>query len=251
MHNTGVHSGPLNHERLAGQPQGVDRARILIVDDEPAVREALRALVGGWGFEVHTAGSGLEALDAVARERPDLVLLDLAMPRMDCIEVCRRVRDWSRVPILVVSARGDDAHKVAALENGADDYVTKPFSATELRARIRATLRREQARAEDEPVVIARQLVVDLAARRVLVRGTETHLTRAEYELLRVLVTNPDRVLTHGFLLRSILGPGYEDALENLRTYIKQLRRKVEQDPGRPRLIVNEPGVGYRFVPNG
>src|SRR5258708_32346123 len=153
MHNTGLHSGPLNHERLAGQPQGVDRARILIVDDEPAVREALRALVGGWGFEVHTAGSGLEALDAVARERPDLVLLDLAMPRMDGIEVCRRVRDWSRVPILVVSARGDDAHKVAALENCADDFVTQPFSATELRARTRATPMSAPATAANSPLV--------------------------------------------------------------------------------------------------
>jgi two-component system KDP operon response regulator KdpE len=229
----------------------VDREQILIVDDEPRVREALRALVGGWGFDVRTVASGAEALEAVADERPDLVLLDLAMPAMDGVEVARRVRGWSRVPILVLSARAEEDLKVAALENGADDYVTKPFSPRELRARIRATLRREQSRREEAPVIHAGELVMDLAARRVVVSGIEVHLTPTEYELLRILVTNPDRALTHKFLLRSILGPGYEDALESLRTYIKQLRRKVEPDPARPRLIVNELGVGYRFCPTG
>jgi two-component system KDP operon response regulator KdpE len=227
----------------------LDRGRILIVDDEPAVRDALRALVGGWGFEVNTVESGPIALEAVARERPHLLLLDLAMPGMDGIEVCQRLRDWSRVPILVLSARGEESQKVAALESGADDYVTKPFGPGELHARIRAALRREQTRHAEAPIVTVGELVVDLAARRVLVSGTELHLTPTEYALLRILVTNPDRVLTHGFLLRSILGPGYEDALESLRTYIKQLRRKVEPDPARPRLIVNELGVGYRFLP--
>lgn len=231
--------------------QGLNRARILIVDDEPGVRDALGALVGGWGFEVQTTASGSGALDAVAGERPDLILLDLAMPGMDGIQVCRRLREWSRVPILIVSARGEESKKVAALEGGADDYVTKPFSPAELRARIRTTLRREQSRGVEAPVVTAGELVVDLATRRILVGGKETHLTPAEYELLRAFVTNPDRVLTHGFLLRSMLGPGYDDALESLRTYIKQVRRKVEPDPARPRLIVNEPGVGYRFLPNG
>jgi two-component system KDP operon response regulator KdpE len=151
----------------------------------------------------------------------------------------------------VLSARAEEDLKVAALENGADDYVTKPFSPRELRARIRATLRREQSRREEAPVIHAGELVMDLAARRVVVSGIEVHLTPTEYELLRILVTNPDRALTHKFLLRSILGPGYEDALESLRTYIKQLRRKVEPDPARPRLIVNELGVGYRFCPTG
>ena len=231
--------------------QSVDTARILIVDDEPAVLEALGVLVSGWGFAVTTASSGALAIDAAARTHPDLVILDLAMPALNGIDVCRRLRDWSRVPIVVLSALGEQPQKVAALEAGADDYVTKPFGPDELRARIRATLRREQSRREEPPTVTAGELVVDLAARRVVVRGCEVHLTRAEYELLRVMVTNPDRVLTHAFLLREVLGPAYEDALESLRTYIKQLRRKVEPDPSRPRLIVNELGLGYRFVANG
>jgi len=229
--------------------QAFDRGRILIIDDEPAVRTALRALVAGWGFEVGVAESGWVALEAAANERPDLVVLDLVMPGMHGVDVCRRLREWSRVPILVLSARGEEAQKVAALEAGADDYVIKPFGPGELRARIRAALRREQSHRDEAPVITAGELLVDLAARRVLVCGTEVHLTRTEYELLRVLVTNPDRVLTHAFLLRSILGPPYEDALESLRTYVKQLRRKVEPDPARPQLIVNELGVGYRFVP--
>ena len=228
-----------------------DKGRILIVDDEPAVLDALGALVSAWGFEVCTTTSGLGALDVVARALPDLILLDLAMPGMDGVQVCRRLRQWSRLPILVVSAYGEEAKKVAALESGADDYVTKPFSPAELRARIRTTLRRERSRLEDAPIVSASGLVVDLAARRVRVGGVETHLTPNEYELLRVFVTNPDRVMTHRYLLRCILGTAAEDALESLRTYIKQLRRKVEPDPTRPRLIVNEPGVGYRFVPDG
>ncbi|MBV9131694.1 MAG: response regulator transcription factor [Chloroflexi bacterium] len=231
--------------------QITDTWRILIVDDEPAVLDALRALVGGWGFAVSTAGSGSGALEMAAREHPDLVILDLAMPGLDGIEVCRRLREWSRAPIVVLSARGEEPLKVAALEAGADDYVTKPFGPDELHARIRASLRREQSRRNEPPVVTAGDLVVDLAARRITVRGNEIHLTRAEYELLRVLVTNPDRVLTHAVLLRSVMGPAYEDALESLRTYVKQLRRKIEPDATRPRLIVNEPGVGYRFVPDG
>jgi two-component system KDP operon response regulator KdpE len=231
--------------------QGIDTASILIVDDEPTVLDALRALVGGWGYAVTTASSGAIAIDTAAREHPALVILDLAMPGLDGIDVCRRLRDWSRVPIVVLSARGEEPQKVAALEAGADDYVTKPFGPQELRARIRATLRREQSRREEPPTVTAGELIVDLAAHRVVVRGSEVHLTRAEYDLLRILVTNPDRVLTHAVLLREVLGPAYEDALESLRTYIKQLRRKVEPDPARPRLIVNELGLGYRFVPDG
>ena len=228
--------------------QAVDADRILIVDDEPAVLHALRALVAGWGFAVSTAASGSGALEVAAQQHPQLVVLDLAMPGLDGIAVCQRLREWTSVPIVILSARGEEAQKVAALEAGADDYVTKPFGPHELRARIRATLRREQLRRAEAPVIKANGLAVDLAARRVMVDGREVRLTRTEYELLRVFVTNPDRVLTHAFLLRSFLGSGYEDALESLRTYIKQLRRKIEVDPGRPRLIVNEPGVGYRFV---
>lgn len=226
----------------------VDSARILIVDDEPSVRDALGALYTSWGFYVSTAASGPLALEAASREHPDLVVLDLALPGMEGITVCQRIREWSRVPILVLSARGEEAQKIAALEAGADDYVTKPFGPGELRARTRASLRREQSRLEEASAVTVGELMVDLATRRVHVGGAEVHLTRAEYELLRILITNRGRVVTHASLLRSVMGPGYEDALESLRTYVKQLRRKIEPDPARPRLIVNELGVGYRLV---
>jgi two-component system KDP operon response regulator KdpE len=178
-----------------------------------------------------------------------VVLLDLALPGMDGVEVCRRLRDWSRVPILVLSARVHEHQKVQALDAGADDYITKPFGTEELLARIRAALRRDQARRDDQPVITSGGLVIDMLARRVSVDGHEVHLTPTEYELLRVLATNPDRVLTHGYLLRTALGAGYEDALDNLRTFIAQLRRKLEREPNRPRWILTEPAVGYRFRP--
>jgi two-component system KDP operon response regulator KdpE len=220
---------------------------ILVVDDEIHMREAMQSLLSGWGFVVRTAANGPLALEALVAERPNLVVLDLAMPGMNGVEVCRRIRGWSHVPILVLSARSSEDLKVAALEAGADDYVTKPFSPRELRARIGSAMRRERERQQEDPVVHAGSVVVDLAARRVLVAGAEVHLTPTEYELLRILATNPGRVLTHSFLLRGALGPGYEDALESLRTFVKQLRRKIEPEPARPRLIVSEPGVGYRF----
>jgi two-component system KDP operon response regulator KdpE len=223
---------------------------ILTVDDDPHVLRSLRAALESHGYEVRAAASGASALEACAAQRPDVVLLDLAMPGLDGVEVCRRLRSWSRIPILVLSARVHEAEKVQALDAGADDYVTKPFGTQELLARIRAALRREQARRDEEPVIHAGRLAIDLLARRVEVDGHEVHLTPTEYELLRVLASNPDRVLTHGHLLRDALGPGYEDALENLRTFIAQLRRKIEPEPSRPRWIVTEPGVGYRFRPD-
>jgi two-component system KDP operon response regulator KdpE len=222
-------------------------AKILVVDDEPHVLEALRVLLEGQGYRVRTAQSGPVALDAIAAETPDLVLLDLAMPEMSGVEVSRRLRSWSRVPIVVLSARTDELQKVEALDAGADDYVTKPFSMHELLARLRATLRREQARSADHPILRVEDLEIDLVRRRVSRSGREVHLTPSEYAVLRVLVTNAGRVLTHHYLLESALGPAYVDAHENLRTHIKQLRRKIEQDSSRPRLIVTEPGVGYRF----
>jgi two-component system KDP operon response regulator KdpE len=225
---------------------------ILTVDDDPHVLRSLRAALESHGYEVRAAAGGAVALEACANERPDVVLLDLAMPGLDGVEVCRRLRSWSQIPILVLSARVQEAEKVQALDAGADDYVTKPFGTEELLARIRAALRRDQARRDEEPVIrfASGRLTLDLLARRVEVDGQEVHLTPTEYELLRVLASNPDRVLTHGFLLRTALGPGYEDALENLRTFIGQLRRKIEPQPSRPRWIVTEPGVGYRFRPD-
>src|ERR687885_477068 len=223
---------------------------ILLVDDDQNVLRSLRAALESHGYRVRSALNGPMALEACAAERPDVVLLDLALPGLDGVEVCRRLRNWSRVPILVLSARVNEAQKVQALDAGADDYVTKPFGTEELLARIRAALRREQARRDEQPVIRAGALSIDLLARRVEVDGQEVHLTPTEYELLRVLASNSDRVLTHGHLLRAALGPGYEDALENLRTFIAQLRRKIEPQPSRPRWIVTEPGVGYRFRPD-
>jgi two-component system, OmpR family, KDP operon response regulator KdpE len=222
---------------------------ILMVDDDPNVLRSLRAALESHGYKVRSTQNGAAALEACAAERPDVVLLDLALPGMDGVEVCRRLRSWSRVPILVVSARTHEAQKVLALDAGADDYITKPFGTQELLARIRAALRRDQARRDEEPVIRAGGLVIDLLARRVVVDDREVHLTPTEYELLRVLATNPDRVLTHGHLLRLALGSGYEDALDNLRTFIAQLRRKLEREPSRPRWILTEPAVGYRFRP--
>jgi two-component system, OmpR family, KDP operon response regulator KdpE len=224
-----------------------DPISILMVDDEPQVLRSLRAALESHGYRVRSATTGLIALEECAAERPDVVLLDLALPGLDGVEVCRRLRSWSRVPIVVLSARVHESEKVRALDAGADDYVTKPFGTEELLARIRAALRREQARWDEEPTIRSGGLLVDLVARRVTVDEREVHLTPTEYELLRVLATNPDRVLTHGYLLRTALGAGYEDALDNLRTFIAQLRRKLEREPSRPRWIVTEPAVGYRF----
>ena len=223
---------------------------ILTVDDDPHVVRSLRAALESHGYEVRAASSGAAALQACASQRPDVVLLDLAMPGLDGVDVCRRLRSWSQIPILVLSARVQEAEKVRALDAGADDYVTKPFGTEELLARIRAAVRREQARRDEDPIIRAGPLCIDLLARRVEVNDQEVHLTPTEYELLRVLASNSDRVLTHRHLLRAALGPEYEDALENLRTFIAQLRRKLEPQPSRPRWIVTEPGVGYRFRPD-
>src|SRR3982075_2520894 len=223
---------------------------ILMVDDDPHVIRSLRAALESQGYGGRSRATGPIALEACATERPDVVLLDLALPGLDGVEVCRRLRSWSRVPILVLSARVHELQKVQALDAGADVCVTKPFGTEELLARIRAALRRDQARRDEEPIIHAGGLVIDLLARRVTVDDREVPLTPTEYELLRVLATNPDRVLTHGYLLRTALGSGYEDALDNLRTFIAPLRRKLEREPSRPRWIVTEPAVGYRFRPD-
>ncbi len=227
--------------RNTGQPS------ILAIDDEPQLLAALGTILEGRGYRLRTARNGAMALDAVADERPDVVLLDLAMPGIDGLEVCRRLRAFSRVPILVLSALSDEARKVKALDAGADDYVTKPFGVDELLARIRAALRRAQAQRDDEPVLSVGGIELDQVARRVVVDGQEVHLTPTQYELLRVFINNPDRVLTQRTLLVMTFGPAYEDAIDNLRTFVTQLRRKVERDPSRPRRIVTEPGIGYRF----
>jgi two-component system, OmpR family, KDP operon response regulator KdpE len=225
----------------------VSAARILVVDDEPSVLRSVSALLGGHGYAVNTAACGVDALRLADELRPAVVLLDLSMPGMDGVEVCARLRAWSRVPIVVLSALTEEADKIRALDAGADDYVTKPFAAGELLARLRAALRRDELRREETPVVCTGELVVDLAARTVTRRGAEVRLTPTEFALLRELITNPGRVLTQTYLLRTAFGPGYESATANLRVFVAQLRRKIEPDPERPYLIVTEPGVGYRF----
>ncbi len=185
---------------------------------------------------------------ATAVHPPDVIILDLGLPDLDGIEVCRRLREWTRLPIIVLSAHGDDEAKVRALDEGADDYVTKPFSMPELLARIRVALRHAAAATETgEPVIRAGDVVIDLARRVVTRAGQEVHLTPTEYGLLRFLAQHAGRVVTHGHLLRSVLGPGYEDATGALRVYIAGLRKKLEADPAQPRLLLTEPGVGYRL----
>ncbi len=222
--------------------------RVLVVDDEPQIRRALRVALRANGYTVDEATTGEEALDSAAVTPPDLVILDLGLPDVDGVEVCRRLREWTRTPVLVLSARGDEEAKVRALDEGADDYVTKPFGVPELLARMRVALRHAAlAAGSSEPVVRAEAVEIDLARRLVRRDGEEVHLTPTEYGLLRYLAEHAGRVVTHGQLLRAVLGAEYEDAIGSLRVYVASLRKKLEADPASPRLIVTEPGVGYRL----
>ena len=222
-------------------------ARILVVDDEPQILRSLRTTLASHGYDVQTAATGEEALAAVEGRLPDLVVLDLVLPGLSGLEVCRRLRARSSLPILVLSARGDERDKVAALDLGADDYLTKPFGVNELLARIRAALRRAVGARGPSAVVEAGALRVDFDRRQVTLDGAEVRLTPTEFDLLKVLVANAGRVLTHGYLLRTVWGPEYEGESQLLRVFIGQLRRKVERDPSRPQHILTDPGVGYRF----
>jgi two-component system, OmpR family, KDP operon response regulator KdpE len=222
-------------------------ARILVVDDEPQILRSLRTTLASHGYDVQTAATGEEALAAVDGRLPDLVVLDLVLPGLSGLEVCRHLRARSSLPILVLSARGDERDKVAALDLGADDYLTKPFGVNELLARIRAALRRAVGARGPSAVVEAGALWVDFDRRQVTLDGAEVRLTPTEFDLLKVLVANAGRVLTHGYLLRTVWGPEYEGESQLLRVFIGQLRRKVERDPSRPQHILTDPGVGYRF----
>jgi two-component system KDP operon response regulator KdpE len=221
--------------------------RILVVDDEPQIRRFLRTSLSAHGYRVIEASCGREALTLAATERPELVLLDLGLPDTDGLEVIRRLREWSTVPIIVVSVHGEEAEKIAALDNGADDYVTKPFGIGELLARMRAALRYRLAAELAEPVFHTAWLTVDLGKRLVTIDGHEVKLTPKEYDLLRVLVTHAGKVITHQYLLREVWGPGSVYETHYLRVYIGQLRQKLEPDPAQPRYILTEPGVGYRL----
>jgi two-component system KDP operon response regulator KdpE len=226
----------------------VNPPRVLVVDDELQIRRSLRVTLRTNGYDVDEAATGEAALDAVAVRPPELIILDLGLPDVDGVEVTRRLREWTRLPIIVLSAMGDDEAKVRALDAGADDYVTKPFSVPELLARMRVALRRGARGTEaGDRVVRSEDVEIDLARRIVTRAGVEVHLTPTEYGLVRFLAQNAGRVVTHGQLLRSVLGNGYEDAIGSLRVYIASLRKKLEADPSEPRLIVTEPGVGYRL----
>jgi two-component system KDP operon response regulator KdpE len=220
---------------------------MLVVDDEPQILRSLRTALTAAGYDIQTAATGEEALRLLQGRLPDLVILDLVLPGISGLEVCRRLREHSSVPILVLSARGEERDKVAALDLGADDYLTKPFGVEELLARIRAALRRAAGVRGPSTVIAAGDLRVDVDRRLVTRAGVQVHLTATQFNLLKTLVVHAGRVLTHAYLLRTVWGPEYEGETQVLRVFIAQLRRKVEQDPAHPRHIRTEPGVGYRF----
>jgi len=223
--------------------------KILIADDDPQILRALRITLAARGYEVVTASDGREALRLAADAHPDIIVLDLGMPGLTGIQVIEGVRGWSTVPILVVSGRSDSLDKVDALDAGADDYVTKPFAADELLARIRALARRTPT-ATDEPVVTFGDVTVDLAAHLVTRGGAAVRLTPTEWRLLEVLVRNPDRLVTRETLLTEVWGPQYTTDTGYLRLYLAQLRKKLEAEPGKPRYLLTEAGMGYRFAPS-
>jgi two-component system, OmpR family, KDP operon response regulator KdpE len=225
--------------------------KVLAVDDEPQILRALRASLAARGHEVLTAPNGETALDTLASTEVDLVVLDLGLPGIDGLEVIRRLRSWSQVPVIVLSVREAQADKIAALDAGADDFVTKPFAMDELLARTRAVLRRIGPGTRESPVVRAGDLEVDLSHRAVTRAGEPVHLTPTEYALLEQLVANPGKLLTHRFLLRKVWGDGYQDQSNYLRVYVAGLRKKLEEDPTAPVRILTEPGVGYRWAAEG
>ena len=219
---------------------------VLVVDDEPQIVRGLKVILRQAGYAVRAAETKREALDAVAVRPPDAMVLDLVLPDGSGVEVCEEVRRWSRLPILVLSAVGDEREKVRALDAGADDYVTKPFGTDELLARLRAVLRRA---GEDdaEPTVTVGDVTIDLAARSVTKGGEEVHLTPIEFDILRVLAQSLGKLVTHGQLLREVWGPAYQTETHYLRVHVAHIRAKVETDTSRPRYLVTEPGVGYRL----
>jgi two-component system, OmpR family, KDP operon response regulator KdpE len=223
------------------------RVRVLVCDDDPQILRALRVVLRDAGYEVVPAETGEEALDRMAVRPPEAAIVDLMLPGIDGVEVCRRLREWSQIPVIVLSAVDEDAEKVRALRSGADDYVTKPFSPDELLARLEAALRRAGAPA-DEPVLHVDGLALDQAARIVTLDGAEVHLTPIEYSLLRLLMRNRGRLMTHRALLTEVWGPEYGDATNVLRTHIGNLRGKIEGPDRARRFIRTDAGVGYRFA---
>ena len=223
--------------------------RVLVVDDEPQIRRVMKTALTAHGYEAYEARTGEEALNCLRECNPDLILLDMNMPGMGGMATCRSIRAISETPIIVLSVRDREQDKIAALDAGADDYVTKPFSVNELMARIRANLRRTPWQADsDGPIAVSERLKVDFGARQVIANGREVRLTPKEFDLLHYFVTNANKPITHRKLLQTLWGPDYGDEVEYLRVFVSQLRKKIEDDPAHPRYIVTEPWVGYRFA---
>jgi len=225
-----------------------ENATVLVVDDDRQMLRAVTTALKARGYSILTAADGEIALRMLAEEQPDLVLLDLGLPHVDGHQVITRLRTWSDVPVIVLSVRDGQDEKAAALDAGADDYVTKPFGAKELLARMRAVLRRA-APEQSEPVLHFDELEIDLSRRLVKLEDEPVHLTPTEYRLLEAMATSPGKLLTHGWLLQKVWGPGYATESHYLRLFVRQLRQKLHDDPARPRWITTEPGVGYRWLP--
>ncbi|MEZ4382521.1 MAG: response regulator [Nannocystaceae bacterium] len=227
----------------------MSEATVLVIEDEQPMRRFLRALVAGHGLRIIEASTGAEGISLAASHGPDVILLDLGLPDMDGLEVTARIREWTQTPIIVLSARGLEEDKVSALDLGADDYLTKPFGAAELLARLRVALRHARLHSSepDDATFRVGELEVDLAARRVRIRGDEVHLTPLQYKLLAYLVRHAGRVLTHRQILKEVWGPGSTSQDHYVRVYMAQLRRKLEDDPAQPRYLLTETGVGYRL----
>jgi len=229
-----------------------ENSRVLVVDDEPQITRVLKTVLSSQGYDVRTAPEGESALANFKEWSPELVITDLYMPHMDGVELCRRIREMSSVPIIVLSVKGEERTKVDALGSGADDYVTKPFGIDELMARVRAALRRSGGPATQEPASFeAGDFRIDMDARRVHTRGNEVRLTPKEFDLFVYMARHPNRVLTHAALLEAVWGQASQEQPEYLRVFMGQLRKKLEPDPSNPRYLVTEPWVGYRFNPKG
>jgi two-component system KDP operon response regulator KdpE len=229
-----------------------DKSRVLVVDDEPQITRVLRTVLTSQGYQVQTATEGEAALSTFTAFRPELVITDLYMPHMDGVELCKRIRAISAVPIIVLSVKGEERTKVEALDSGADDYVTKPFGIDELLARVRAALRRGGAAGDTEMSSLeAGEFFIDFDGRRVHARGNEIRLTPKEFDLFVYMARHPNRVITHRTLLEAVWGEASQEQPEYLRVFMGQLRKKLEPDPSNPRYLVTEPWVGYRFNPNG
>ena len=228
-------------------------ARLLVIDDERAVLRALATGLRARGYHVETAETGIDGLSKTALGQPDVIVLDLGLPDLDGVEVCRRIREWTETPIVVLSADGAESRKVEALDQGADDFVTKPFGMAELEARLRVALRHRPRDADgpDSAKVTVGPIGIDLAARTVTVRGEEVNLTRTEFDFLAFLARHPGRVITHRMLLEAVWGPEYGDQAQYVRVYANHLRKKIELEPSRPTMLLTSPGVGYQLVDPG